>query len=122
MGRTVIRALSGGTIALAATTVACSDSPTAPSDRVQCDANNGGITLPAGFCAVVVADLLTEGQPARARHLVVTPSGDIFVAINSPQNMNPAFGIIGLRDVDGDGRADQETQFSANLGGSGIAW
>lgn len=37
--------------------------------RVECDAGNGGITLPPGFCAVVVAD-----QVGRARHLGVTQS------------------------------------------------
>lgn len=101
---------------------ACADDPTAPGENVQCNADNGGITLPAGFCAVVVADLLTDGQPARARHLAVTTNGDVFVAINSPGNSNPAFGIIGLRDHDGDGAADEQSQFSPSLGGSGIAW
>ena len=62
------------------------------------------------------------GQPARARHMAVTPSGNIFVAINSPRNEQPAFGIIGLRDTNGDGVADEQTQFSPGLGGSGIAW
>jgi glucose/arabinose dehydrogenase len=99
----------------------CSE-PTSPTERVRCDPDNGGITLPAGFCAVVVADLKTDGQPALARHLVVTPSGDVFVAINSPRNTNPSFGIIALRDTNGDGRADQQSQFSPGLGGSGIAW
>ncbi len=114
---------------------ACSDQPAAPrmadtsppapdrsARKVICDANNGGITLPAGFCAVVVADLTMDGKPAAARHLAVTPSGDVFVAINSPRNQNPSFGIVGLRDRDGDGRADERTQFSPNLGGSGLAW
>ena len=108
---------------------ACSDDDnnitnviTPPSPSVTCDANNGGLTLPAGFCALVVADLTMDGKPAQARHLVVMPNGDVFVAINSPGNVNPSFGIIGLRDLDGDGRADQQTQFSANLGGSGLAW
>jgi glucose/arabinose dehydrogenase len=54
--------------------------------------------------------------------MAVTPNGDLFVAINSPRNRQPAFGIVGLRDTDGDGRADVQTEFSANLGGSGIAW
>lgn len=89
---------------------------------LQCDANNGGITLPAGFCAIVFADLRVGGQPAPARHMAVTPNGDVFVAINSPSNVQPSFGIFGLRDVDGDGRADERTRFSPNLGGSGIAW
>jgi len=105
---------------------ACSDdttnSITAPSTSIKCDADNGGLTLPAGFCAVVVADLKMDGQPAQARHLIVTPSGDVFVTINSPNNANPSFGIVGLRDLDGDGRSDQQSQFSANLGGSGLAW
>lgn len=103
------------------TLFACEDS-TAPEDRVVCAEDNGGITLPDGFCATVVADLESGGEPARARHMAITPNGDIFVAINSPNNDQPPFGIIGLRDSDGDGDADIERQFSANLGGSGIAW
>jgi glucose/arabinose dehydrogenase len=113
---------------------ACVDSPAAPrelepapvaarsSAQLQCDSDNAGITLPAGFCAIVVADLRIDGAPARARHMAVTENGDLFVAINSPGNRNPSFGIIGLRDNDGDGRADQQTQFSPGLGGSGMAW
>jgi glucose/arabinose dehydrogenase len=122
----------GAAFVLAFTLGACADSarlPTASdpdfrraSTMVECDADNGGITLPAGFCAVVVADLVDAGQPALARHMAVTPSGDVFVAINSPRNNNPTFGIIGLRDNDGDGRADEQSRFSPGLGGSGIAW
>jgi glucose/arabinose dehydrogenase len=100
---------------------ACEDS-TAPLERVQCSPDNGGITLPEGFCAVVVADLLTGTSPARARHMAITSEGDLFVAINSPNNVQPAFGIIGLRDSNGDGVADAQTSFSPSLGGSGIAW
>jgi glucose/arabinose dehydrogenase len=131
-------------LALAAILAACSERPTAPTHvapvdvtaadrqesrnhdgragKVRCDADNAGITLPRGFCAVVVADLVEDGQPAPARHMAVTPSGDVFVAINSPGNKNPSFGVIGLHDVNGDGRADQQSQFSAGLGGSGLAW
>src|SRR5262249_12273965 len=90
--------------------------------RLRCDADNAGITLPPGFCALVVADLVENGQPAPARHMAVTPLGDVFVAINAPGNRQPAFGIIGLRDLNGDGHADQQTTFSPGLGGSGIAW
>jgi glucose/arabinose dehydrogenase len=90
--------------------------------REHCAADNAGITLPSGFCAIVVADLTVDGEPARARHLAVTPTGDVFVAINSPRNENPSVGIIGLRDTDNDGRADEQSAFSENLGGSGIAW
>ena len=129
--------LHRGAPALVAVFAACTDTPTAVQeatpaelltdsrgsrDRVQCSADNGGITLPRGFCAVVVADLVVDGQPAAARHMAVTPTGDIFVAINSPRNNQPSTGIIGLRDRNGDGRADEESRFSPGLGGSGIAW
>jgi glucose/arabinose dehydrogenase len=124
-------------LALLVSLGACADAPTAPTnsalntvspaadrqaDRLRCDSDNAGITLPAGFCALVVADLIMDGAPARARHMAVTPSGDVFVAINSPGNNNPSFGIIGLRDTNGDGKADEQSQFSAGLGGSGLAW
>jgi glucose/arabinose dehydrogenase len=116
-----------GSLALTAALAACDDDGfsnqiTAPDARIQCDANNAGLTLPAGFCAIVVADLKSGTNAAAARHMVVTPNGDVFVAINNPRNTNPPFGIIGIRDTDGDGRGDQQTQFSADLGGSGLAW
>jgi glucose/arabinose dehydrogenase len=86
--------------------------------KLKCDANNGGITLPRGFCAVVVADNL-----GAARHMAITPSGDLFVAINQTPTIGaPPFGIVALRDANGDGKADIVQKFNANKGGSGIAW
>ena len=85
--------------------------------RLRCDADNGGITLPAGFCAVVVADAL-----GAARHMAVTPNGDVFVAVNQTRNSVPPFGIVALRDENGDGRADVMRRFNAGKGGSGIDW
>ena len=80
---------------------------------VSCDPGNGGLTLPAGFCAVVV-----EEGAGSARHLVVAPNGDIYVAIrNQP---NAPGGIVALRDTNGDGRADVRERF-ADSGGTGIA-
>ena len=122
-------------LAVASVLTACADQVNTPTvaaptssavadrsaNNVQCAPDNAGLTLPPGFCALVVADLTLNGSPAAARHLVITPSGDIFVAINAPGNRQPAFGIIGLRDRDGDGRADEQSQFSPNLGGSGLA-
>ncbi|MDB4888821.1 MAG: hypothetical protein JWL61_676, partial [Gemmatimonadetes bacterium] len=49
--------------AIAALLAACSDNITEPNENVVCDSANGGITLPSGFCATVVADLKTDGQP-----------------------------------------------------------
>ena len=123
------------TLALAASAAACADPATQPSPRSStapladrslarsgCDPDNAGLTLPAGFCAVVFADLTLDGRPAAARHMAFTPSGDLFVAINSPRNVNPSYGIIGLRDRDRDGRADEQSRFSAGRGGHGLVW
>jgi glucose/arabinose dehydrogenase len=121
-------------VVLVASASGCMDDPTAaelgeasttlapPAATLQCDADNGGLVLPPGFCAIVVADLVMDGRPARARHMAVTGANNLFVAVNSPRNRQPSFGIIGLHDGDGDGRADQQTQFSPGLGGNGLAW
>jgi glucose/arabinose dehydrogenase len=85
--------------------------------KVRCDADNGGITLPAGFCAVVVADNLGP-----ARHMALTPDGDLYVAINQTSATPPPFGIVALRDANGDGKADVVRGFNAGKGGSGIDW
>ena len=86
------------------------DRPTAVSPA--CDPDNAGLTLPAGFCAVLVAD-----QLGAARHLAVTPSGDLFVAIESRGGRG---GIVALRDTSGDGKADVQERFGTE-GGTGIA-
>src|SRR5256886_17328251 len=43
--------------------------------KIACDPDNGGITLPQGFCALVVAN-----DVGTARHLAVAPNGDLYVA------------------------------------------
>ncbi|MBI4410460.1 MAG: PQQ-dependent sugar dehydrogenase [Gemmatimonadetes bacterium] len=78
-----------------------------------CAPDNGGITLPEDFCAVVVADRL-----GRARHLTVAPNGDVFVALANRREERG--GIVALRDTTGDGVADVVTRFGEN-GGTGIA-
>ncbi len=81
----------------------------------ECDSDNGGITLPPGFCALVVADI--EGHP---RHLAVASNGDIFVALRASRRDTTPVGVLALRDSDGDGKADVRERFG-DLGGSGIA-
>ena len=73
--------------------------------------DEGGITLPEGFRAVVVADHL-----GRARHLTVRDNGDLYVALRRPRDGG---GIVALRDTDGDGRADVTRRFG-EVGGTGI--
>jgi hypothetical protein len=49
-----------------------------------CDPDNGGLILPEGFCALVVADGL-EG----ARHVDVTANGDIYVHLRGSRGAEP---------------------------------
>ncbi|MFQ5689946.1 MAG: PQQ-dependent sugar dehydrogenase [Gemmatimonadota bacterium] len=79
-----------------------------------CDADNAGLTLPEGFCALVVADGI-----GAARHLTVAPNGDVFVVLNRRRRGDPG-GVLALRDTDGDGRADVRERF-ADVGGTGIS-
>src|SRR6185295_15718756 len=65
------------------------------------DRNNGGLLLPGGFDAVVVADSI-----GRARHITVNSNGDIYVKLSYNDVMHGKGGTAGLRDVDNDGKAD----------------
>lgn len=78
-----------------------------------CDPDNGGITLPPGFCAIVVADNLGVG-----RHMAVAANGDVFVAIRNVEKSPGA--IVALRDANGDGKFEVRQQF-ASEGGTGLA-
>jgi len=125
--------------ALAVALVACaksdrtssSDSSAASSTQpsrassAACAADNGGITLPAGFCAVVFADSI--GHP---RDIVIASNGDAYVNTWSGQYFStpaPAGGfIVALRDTNNDGKADVIRRFGPdasqkNGGGTGIA-
>ena len=78
-----------------------------------CDPDNGGITLPAGFCALVVAYGL-----GTARHLVVAPNGDVYVAL---QGNGDKGGVVALRDTNGDGRFEVKEKFGGkSLTGIGL--
>ena len=50
----------------------------------RCDEGNGGLTLPEGFCALVVAESV-----GRARHLTVADNGDLYVAIRNLADARP---------------------------------
>jgi glucose/arabinose dehydrogenase len=80
----------------------------------SCPGDNGGITLPPGFCATRFAENVFA-----ARHLTVTQAGDVYVA-TSPLAGTPT-SFVALRDTNGDGIAEvRETV--GNLPGNGIAW
>lgn len=71
---------------------------------------NAGLTLPAGFSAAVVADNL-----GHARHLTVTPQGDIYVRLARPVDGK---GTLVLHETNG--KATMTSGFG-NYGGTGIA-
>lgn len=63
------------------------------------DSDNGGLVLPEGFEAVVVADSIGRG-----RHLAVRNNGDVYMKLRTPNKDGE--GSVALRDTDGDGKAD----------------
>ena len=84
--------------------------PPVVTDDDPCDRT---IQLPDGFCA-----LTYHAGVGAARQLVVAENGDVFVALRNRGNQSG--GVMALRDLDGDGTADQ-TQRWGEVAGSGIA-
>src|SRR6185369_16535581 len=82
------------------------------------DPDDGGITLPPGFRALVFADKLVVDKRVGKSHenvrgLAVAPNGDVYA--------KGKFGKIwALRDTNGDGRADQIEEFGPGDGGTHI--
>ncbi|MGW8264837.1 MAG: PQQ-dependent sugar dehydrogenase, partial [Longimicrobiales bacterium] len=100
--------------AILAFTLSVCDPPSAETPVQGCDPGNGGITLPEGFCALVVAE-----EVGPARHLAVAPNGDVFVALRNvpgPERTTERGGVVVLRDLDGDGRADDRERWGENGG------
>jgi glucose/arabinose dehydrogenase len=77
------------------------------SGQVKVQSDNGGLTLPENFSAIIVADKLGAG-----RHIVVKSNGDVYLALHSLHNGK---GIVALHDSDGDGKADIINYFGNTL-------
>ena len=82
------------------------------------DADNGGLELPPGFRALIVADRLIDGRKIgqnndQLRFLAISATGDLYAKTSWG-------GIIALRDNDGDGRFEEKHEFGSG-GGTGIA-
>jgi glucose/arabinose dehydrogenase len=125
-GGLVTLAIAGAGLAGLATTTRVTAAPDAALP-VACAPDNGGLTLPPGFCATVFADHL-----GHARHLAVAADGTVYVNTwhsedYFPKGSTPAGGlIVALKDRDGDGVADVIERFGPALarggnGGTGIA-
>lgn len=79
------------------------------AQRPACAPDDAGLTLPDGFCALIVAD-----EVGQVRHLAVAANGDVFAALNDG-------GFVLLRDTDGDGAADVERRYGGDERATGIA-
>lgn len=91
-----------GTAALAVASVALL--PSLAIAAPACDPDNGGLKLPSGFCALVVADNLGS-----ARHAWAAPNGDLYVALQ--KNSKSLGGVVALHDSKGDGHFDIKVNF-----------
>lgn len=99
-------------MACISTTYAAAGGPGQPgATTVKPDADNAGLKLPAGFGALVAAEGL-----GRARHVAVTPKGNIYVKL---ERLKDGHGILMLQDTNGDGKTDKQTGFG-NYIGTGI--
>lgn len=98
-------------IIIAALMIACTGRTSKESKGMVSDENHGGLTLPEGFSAFVVADTVGYG-----RHIAVRQNGDIYLALRSIKNEGA---IAALRDTNNDGRADIIRYFS-DITGTGI--
>jgi glucose/arabinose dehydrogenase len=83
-----------------------------PPAVAPCAPDNGGLALPAGFCASVVAS-----DAGSVRHLVVAPNGDLYAAAGGGFFGG---GVLAFRDTDGDGVPDQRATFGPG-GGNDVA-
>jgi glucose/arabinose dehydrogenase len=92
------------------------DEPRAASaqEAPSCDADNGGLMLPDGFCAVVVAEGLSG-----PRHMAVAENGDLYVSLQGGRGTSGAAMV--LRDTTGDGKADVRASFD-DQGGTGVTF
>ena len=98
----------------------------AASSTAACASDNGGLTLPAGFCAVVFADTL-----GHVRHIAVNSNGDVYVNTwSGPYYQGPVHPggfLVALRDTNNDGKADIIRRFGPDVskkngGGTGIGF
>lgn len=85
-------------------------SSTFPQKNAQCDADNGGLVLPQGFCAALVA-----GQLGPVRQLAVGENGHLYAALSGKPGDNTG-GVLAFRDRDGDGKPEERASFGPGGG------
>ncbi|MEQ9398476.1 MAG: PQQ-dependent sugar dehydrogenase [Longimicrobiales bacterium] len=113
---------------LTAVAVGCAPQGDAPADgstasgaatgsplAERCAPDNGGLTLPDGFCAWIAVDSLPG-----ARHVEVASNGDVLVALRDTRTTRDGpvrtGGVAVLRDADGNGILDAAGRFGETGG------
>src|SRR5580704_19401153 len=119
------RLFSGIAVLAACGAIALMPQESPAADTATCPADDSGLTLPAGFCATVLADGI-----GHARHLVVSEAGVIYVNTWSGRyfgNDTPHAGgfLVALQDTGSSGKANVNERFGATVqsggaGGTGI--
>lgn len=89
----------------------CAPRENSSSEQLFPDRDNGGLSLPEGFSALVVTD-----ETGRGRHLAVKQNGDVYVSLREESENR---GIACIRDTTGDGRADI-IEYAGEHTGTGI--
>jgi glucose/arabinose dehydrogenase len=74
-----------------------------PRAETACDPDNGGLVLPQGSCATLVASGI-----GAVRQITVAPNGDLYAAIAD----GGSGGVLVLRDRNGDGKPDERASFA----------
>lgn len=83
---------------------------TAGAAGPACDADNGGLVLPTGFCASLVGSTL-----GAVRQLAVAANGDLYAAVKTARDGSGG-GVLAFRDTTGDGRPDVRASFGSGNG------
>jgi glucose/arabinose dehydrogenase len=94
--------------ALAVLPLAALAPPRGERGAPPCAPDNGGLTLPQGFCATRIAD-----DVGAVRHLAVSPAGDLYAAVSGRLLSD---GVVAFRDRDGDGMPDERATFGPSGG------
>jgi glucose/arabinose dehydrogenase len=81
-----------------------------PPANPDCDADNGGLLLPEGFCAAVVASGLGP-----VRQLAVAPNGNLYAALSGKPGDNTG-GVLGFRMRAGKAKPEERASFGPGGG------
>ncbi|MCJ8211152.1 PQQ-dependent sugar dehydrogenase [Mucilaginibacter sp. RS28] len=117
MKKSAITAMLSAAVVAGLLSFKCIDHKNGPAEengqtaqKTEATVESAGLKLPAGFQATIIADNI-----GRARHIAVTPQGDIYVKLGRAKDGK---GIVVLHEG-ADGKATVKSGFG-NFGGTGI--